>query len=362
MDDRDSRSDSAAPRSHLVDGKYSIKDLVDVDYLRTLMERFSAATGFTTGFISYPEQELLFGTGWQKICTDFHRVCPASEEHCKESNRCLTGELKDPLKINVRPCDNGLVDGATPVIIKGVHVASLATGQVLFEPPDVDRFRQQSETYGYDTEAYLAALSKVKVVSEEQLRSALSFLGELAVMIGDLGLQNLKMREGSAALQEEVEERRRVEEELRKHQENLEELVRERTSDLSAANHQLQQTMDELQRSNRDLEQFAFVASHDLQEPLRMVSSFTRLLASGGDLLLHAGSEPGPLTGGCGISRYLLLRRWRRWQDRPCPMWPATGGPSPGCWRRSCPPRAWCWRWDAAPGSTRVTSPAPSPG
>lgn len=178
----------------LLDMKYSFADIVDIGEIRGLLESFSEATGFTTGLVENRTNEVLVATGWREICVKYHRANPDSVMYCKSSNTKLTTNLEKPGQIHLNYCENGLIDGATPIIIEGSHLANLFTGQILFEQPDTDRFLEQAKKFGYDTDAYLDALKKVPVVSEMKFRAMLVLLANIATIIANMGLSRLESR------------------------------------------------------------------------------------------------------------------------------------------------------------------------
>ena len=97
-----------------------------------------------------------------------------------------------------------------------------------------------------------------------------------------------------AILFNDITKRKKVENELKEYQDTLEEKVEKRT--------------EQLEKSNAELEQFAYVSSHDLQEPIRMVTSFTQLLQRRyeGQLDADADDYIGFIVEGALRMKYLI--------------------------------------------------------
>ncbi|MEN8134975.1 MAG: ATP-binding protein [Thermodesulfobacteriota bacterium] len=130
---------------------------------------------------------------------------------------------------------------------------------------------------------------------------------EKTILMAGTALGNLDNgNKGGIVIFQDITERKKAEEELDEYRNWLEDLVDERTEELLGANEKLQREITErreiekeliqvtalLKRSNVELEDFAHVASHDLQEPLMLVASFAeRLMARYGSAFDERGRE-----------------------------------------------------------------------
>lgn len=187
--------------------EYPFEDIFDIPRLTELCEYYTQTNGIVTALLDL-DGNVHIQTGWQDICTKFHRVNPTSAKRCLESDTALAGQLAAGQPYNVYKCKNGLVDVAVPIHIDGEHVANFFTGQLLFEDPDYDYFDKQSKELGVDLIPYRNALDKVPIFKEEDIRLIMQFLHSLAKTIGEMGkarLDLLKLQEIERQHMREIE-------------------------------------------------------------------------------------------------------------------------------------------------------------
>jgi len=189
--------------------EYAFNQLVDIEQVRHLLQSHHSLTEMTYAILD-TDENVLVAVGWQDICVRFHRTNPASCANCRESDAHIKAHLRnyDGDFIEYR-CKNGMIDVAMPIIIEGEHLATFFTGQFFYDDdlPDTDFFRTQAETFGFVQEEYLKALERVPVFSRETVHNNMMFMYEMVKVLAGIGLGNLKLKR-------EVEERKRVEEEL----------------------------------------------------------------------------------------------------------------------------------------------------
>lgn len=186
-----------------------LEDILDIPAIQLLMDEFHRLTHIGIAIIDL-NGKVLVGTGWQDICTLFHRVHPESAACCQESDIQLSKGV-EPGNFKIYKCKNGMWDMATPIMIGSAHIGNLFLGQFFFEGETVDEafFKAQAARYGFDEASYLAALRRVPIWSRDTVITVMRFYTLFASLISRLSYANVKLarvleqqKQTSAALAE----------------------------------------------------------------------------------------------------------------------------------------------------------------
>jgi PAS domain S-box-containing protein len=189
--------------------------IMDIKAIQSLMDDFHQLTKIGVAIVDM-EGNVLVATGWQDICTQFHRKHPELLQNCVESDVELSAGI-EPGSFKAYHCKNNMWDIATPIVVGGNQVGNLFLGQFFYEDevPDYDYFRSQAKKYNFNETAYLSALDRVPRWSKETVQTVMRFYAKFADLISKLSYSNVKLLQELNSHESTIKSLKKSQEKLR---------------------------------------------------------------------------------------------------------------------------------------------------
>jgi ligand-binding sensor protein len=200
--------ETAEIESEMIPEDIDLKSIINVDEIQSILDEFHYLTNMVTALLD-TKGEVIESTGWQDICTKFHRAHPETAHNCTKSDLYLAKNLKPGEYIDYK-CQNGLWDVVTPLYVGKKHLGNIFTGQFFYDDENVDEnfFIKQAEKYGFEKDSYLEAFRRIPRYNKDTIDHLMSFLVKFTTYISKIGLVNIK-------LEKEITERKQAEKALR---------------------------------------------------------------------------------------------------------------------------------------------------
>jgi two-component system LytT family sensor kinase len=202
---------------------YTLHNVVNVEVLQEIQERFSDATGFGVIITDDHGVPVTMPTNFTSFCTQI-RSSRQGLQCCILSDQNVGLRAAKQAEPIIHYCHSGLVDLAAPIVLNGKHLGSVLCGQVLIEEHDekqIEQIRDKSKHLEIDQELLQLYFEKIEFTSQKRIEAVSKILQLVANYIVKMGANYLaqeELNEKNQQLMEELQTRVHLEKVLQETQ------------------------------------------------------------------------------------------------------------------------------------------------
>ncbi len=189
-----------------------LKEFFDTKLLEQIMKEWSLATGMATIATDAEGNYITGEVGFTDFCIKYTRGSAEGMRRCVKCDTECSGTYF---------CHAGLMDFSIDIKVKDEIVGKIIGGQILPEEPDEEKFRELAKEFGIDPDAYIEALRKIPIRTEESIRASAKLLGDVVNQLVNFEYMKTKNERLISLLDNEIKEAVDLIHELNGKSENL---------------------------------------------------------------------------------------------------------------------------------------------
>jgi ligand-binding sensor protein/GAF domain-containing protein len=207
LDQEAGRPPSVTTPSPTATERLRLNDLIGVRELQSIQDTFARVFGLPTNIVNPDGTPVTEITNRVHFCEDLTRASALGAARCAECDLHAIDDATRTGRPSIFHCWNGLYDCAIPIAPKGETLGYFLCGQILTEPPDLERYASTAQEIGVDPDDYRTAVGGVRVMPFDQYEASVQSMHVLAQMIADQAaayMDNLKVLEDAVRAREDT--------------------------------------------------------------------------------------------------------------------------------------------------------------
>lgn len=181
-----------------------LKDIIDLKFLQKFQDDFAKGIGLASVTVDIDGNPVTEPSSYTRFCAGFTHSTEIGDSRCAESHKNGGQEAARTGKPYIYECHAGLIDFAAPIMLEGRLIGTILGGQILTDPPEVEKYRRIAGEIGVNEDAYVDAVNEVKTLTKERIEAAANVLFIVANNLSKSWYQQHKLKGMACTLNESL--------------------------------------------------------------------------------------------------------------------------------------------------------------